>query len=112
MITLPAPAVLSESKIEEKINEIKSKFQKRKKAEELQDDANLSQNALERIAQTTAISLMGLIPKEEIERYNNEVENYIPAYTNFIARGLEFENQKRRTIRLDIALANDGTLLA
>lgn len=55
------------------------------------------------------MSIMNLIPKEEIERYNNEVDKFIPAYTKFISRNLEFENLKRRTFKLDIALANDGT---
>lgn len=107
-IKLPHPISLGQSEIEEKITEIKNKFPKRKK-EELQDKAHLSKNALEKASAVAAISLMNLIPQEEIERYNKDVENYIPAYKNFIASNLEFENLKRRTFRLDITLANDGT---
>lgn len=107
-INLPHPVLAEKSKVEEKINEIKGKFPKRKK-EGSQDEALSSKNALERASMLAAMSIMNMIPHEEIERYNSEAENYILAYTNFILRELEFENLKRRTIRLDIALTNDGT---
>lgn len=107
-IKLPHPISLGQFEIEEKITEIKNKFPKRKK-EELQDKAHLSKNDLEKESAVAAISLMNLIPPEEFERYNKDVENYISEYINFIASNLEFENLKRRTFRLDITLANDGT---
>ncbi|MBI3159210.1 MAG: hypothetical protein HYZ26_06395 [Chloroflexi bacterium] len=107
-INLPQPVLLEKSEIEEKINGIIGKLPKRKKGG-LQDEADSSQNALERLSVLAAMTPMTIIPQEEIERYNSEIEKFIPAYTKFILRELEFENLKRRTIRLDIALSNDGT---
>lgn len=110
-VTLLPSAKLSENEIEEKINEIKNEFPKRskEKEEEIKDKASTSQNTIEKVSMIAAMSIMNLIPKEEIERYNNEVDKYIPSYSKFIARNLEYENLKRRTFKLDIALANDGT---
>ncbi len=107
-IKLHPPTSLSKSEIEAKVAEIKNKFPKRQK-DGASKKADLPANALERASMIAAMSVMNMIPQEEIERYNNEVEKYIPAYTSFIARRLEFDNLKRRTFRVDIALANDGT---
>jgi len=104
-IKLPHPVSLGQSEIEEKIIEIKNKFPKRKK-EGVQDNAPLPQNVIEK---GSLMEMMDLISQEEVGRYNNEVDEYITAYTQFMISNVEFENLKRRTFKLDIALANDGT---
>lgn len=107
-IKLPFPLSIEQSEVEKNIDALKSKFPKRKK-KEVKDLSDLPKNAIERASIVGAASIRSMIPQEEFERYNNEVEQYIPAYRNFIASKLEFENQQRRMVKLDIALANDGT---
>lgn len=107
-INLPRPISLSQSEIEEKITEIKNKFPILNK-EDLQNKSRLLNKVFEFSSLVSDRLLMNLIPPEEIDRYNEEVENYIPVYKNFIISNLEFENLKRRTFRLDITLTNDGT---
>jgi len=55
---------------------------------------------------------MGFILQDEIDRYNKEAERYIGTYPAYLLQSTEYENLKRRSIRLDIALSNDGTLPA
>lgn len=107
-IQLPRPLSLEQSEIDKRINEVKSKFRRMNK-ERTKDQSHLPESALERVSMVAAISLMNMIPQKEIDRYNNEVEKYIPAYAKFIVSNLEFENLKRRTFKLDVVLANDGT---
>lgn len=107
-IKLPRPISLEKSEIESKITEIKNKYPQRKQAE-TKKTAELPQNAIEKASMIAAMSIINLIPQEEIERYNKELENYIPAYTSFLSKNIDYENLKRRTVRLDITLANDGT---
>lgn len=107
-IKLPYPLSIEQSNVEKTIDALKSRFPKRVK-KEVKDLSDLAKNAVERASIMASVSVMNMIPQEELERYNNEVEEYILAYRDFITGKLEFENQKRRTVRLDIALANDGT---
>ena len=105
---LPKPISLNQSKVDERLKELKQQFPKSEKTI-LQDETQLLKNSLENVSLLAASAVMGLISQEEIDRYNNEVEKYIPLYTTYLARKVGFENTKRRTIRLEIVLANDGT---
>ena len=105
---LPKPVVLEQSEIDEKLTELKRKFPNREK-EDPQGESQLPNNSLESASIIAARTLMGMIPQEEIDRYNDEAEKYIPLYANYMIRDAKFENLKRRTIRLNIVLANDGT---
>ncbi len=105
---LPQPRSLEQTEINLKINELKVKYPKRSKAGE-NDQTNQSISIPESLSRIAAMSLMGAIPEEEIARYNEEVENYLSGYASFILRKNDYENLKRRTISLDLALANDGT---
>jgi hypothetical protein len=107
-IKLPYPVSLSQSEIEEKIIEIKNKFPKIKN-EEVQDNTPLPLEEIGKTSLIEAISKMNFIPPEEVRRYNNEVGEYITAYSQFMISNVEFDNLKRRTFKLDIALVNDGT---
>jgi hypothetical protein len=102
------PIILEQQEIDQKINEFTQKFQKR---EQIEKDAftQLSTNKPETIARIAPRALMDIIPKEEIDRYINDAENYIRSYMNYMTRCTEYENLKNRTIRVDILLANDGT---
>lgn len=105
---LPKPADFDQSKVDEKLSELKKKYPfKEFKAPET--DLQQTKNKMEIAALVAASSIMGTISQEEIDRYNSEVEQYIPAYANFLLRNSEYENLKRRTIRLNFVLANDGS---
>jgi hypothetical protein len=108
-INLPSPVLLSESEIDTKVTEIKNKFPKRS-IEGLSKKIDLPNNPIDKVSFLAGQSLiMNVINQEEIERYNKEVEQFISACESFIVKNNEFENLKRRTIRLDIALVNQGT---
>jgi hypothetical protein len=106
-IKLSKPIILAKSDVEEKMTEVRNKYPKRKK-ENAQENDHLHQTAIERATMFAAMSPM-TIPQKEIDRYNIEVEKYFPAHENFIVKNNEFENRKRRTIKLGVLLANDGT---
>ena len=105
---LPHPVSLGQSEIEEKINELKDKFPKKVK-EELNDNAPLFQNEIGNESLLMAISKMDFISQEEVGRYNNDLDEYISAYSQFMVSQVEFDNLKSRTFKLDIVLLNDGT---
>ncbi len=107
-IKLPHPVSLGQSEIEEKIIEIKNKFPKIKK-EGVQNNAPLHQNEIDKASLIEALSNLNFISQEEVGRYNNEVDEYITTYSQFMISNLEFDNLKRRTFKLDIFLVNDGT---
>ena len=107
-IKLPHPVSLGQSEIEEKLIEITNKFPKVKN-EGVQDNASLPLDEIEKTSLIEVVSKMNFIPQEEVGRYNNEVDEYITAYSQFMISNVEFDNLKRRTFKLDIALVNDGT---
>lgn len=107
-IKLPHPVSLGQSEIAEKTIEIKNKFPK-KKNEGVQDNAPLPQEEIEKASMIEAVSKLNFISQEEVGRYNTKVDEYITAYSQFMISNVEFENLKRRTFKLDIALVNGGT---
>ena len=105
---LSKPVDFGQSKVDEKLDELKKKNPLYKR-EEPTIDLQQTKNKLEPAAMLTASIMQGMISQEEIDRYNNEVEQYIHVYADFLLRCTKIENLKRRTIQLDIVLANDGS---
>ncbi|MCB8978778.1 MAG: hypothetical protein H6657_15270 [Ardenticatenaceae bacterium] len=104
---LPQPIVLDQSEVEKTLAELKNKFPLRD-TKDSKSDLEHADYSPERMAKF-ANAMMETVSQEEIERYNSEAENYIPAYENFLKRKVNFDNLKRRTISLEIVLANNGS---
>jgi hypothetical protein len=101
---LTQPITLSEKEIEDKVAEKKSvlagiaKGEKNKKidlpADELGIEYVISRN---------------LIPSEEMQRYNSDLELFIEKYKEYLTKNLDYDNLLRRIIELKISLTNNGT---
>lgn len=105
---LPHPVSIGQSEVDEKIIKLKDKFPKKEK-EEVNDNAPLPQNEIGNKSLIMAISKMDFISQEEVGRYNNDVDEYISAYSQFMISKVEFDNLKSRTFKLVIVLVNEGT---
>lgn len=104
---LARPVELDQSIIDRKLTELKKKFPLIELKEQ-DRDSRVHQNSLENTMIISALAMIGTISQDEINRYNSEVKKYISAYANFLKQSSDFENLKRRTIRLELVLANDG----
>lgn len=55
------------------------------------------------------VSLGNTLLPEDIERYNTELDKFYQAYFEYLRRDVWYENLRRRTVKLPIYVANDGT---
>jgi hypothetical protein len=105
------PIILNQSDIDQKKTELTGKYPKRESIGSLKKSTSSELNLSEDKLLTIQFAL-GSITQEEIDRYNNEVESYIASYPDYLVIKLNYENMNRRTIRLNILLANEGTMPA
>lgn len=106
--TLSKDIVISQSDIEQKITELKDKYPKRENSNSLDKPSSL-ETKFSSLELLKTQSVLGTISKDEINRYNKEVESYLTSYSAYLLQSIEYENIKRRSIHLNITLANDGT---
>jgi hypothetical protein len=105
---LPKPVDFDHFKVDEKLAELKKKFPLQE-FESPETELQQRKNKIDIAALVAASSIMGTISPEEIDRYNSEVEQYIPVYTTFLLQNSEFENLKKRAIQIKLVLVNGGS---
>ncbi len=71
-----------------------------------QTDSTTWEDAMSR---TAKMIILGTIAAEDIAEYDNAREQFFLDYSNYLQRASDYENLTRRTIRLELLLANDGT---
>jgi len=49
-----------------------------------------------------------LLP-DDIEKYNTELDEFYQEYSEYLRKGILYENLRRRMVKLSICVANDGT---
>jgi len=54
-------------------------------------------------------SMGNILLPEDIEKYNTELDKFYQAYSEYLRKGIWYENLRRRTVNLSICVANDGT---
>jgi hypothetical protein len=110
--TLPSPVVLTEENIENRIAKVKEKYPhmeiKPYELEIPEMSDKKSQELVNLAAKLRDSMLTGLSP-EDYEKYNNDLDEYYTNYPQYLSLETNFENIKRRAIKLSILLSNDGT---
>jgi len=105
---LPAPVASEPDELEHKLNEIKRRYPKRERSKRSSESRQTARSEeLSRLV--AAMQPMNLVSQEEIARYNAELDKFYQAYAKYLTDSIQFENFKRRTAKLVILLANDGT---
>lgn len=110
-VSPPPPSV--EGQISRKIQELRLKFPKHKRPNEdsvPQEDSSAlypSTSSLLRLHEGV-FGTFNRIPPEEYQRYNNEIDNYVVAYEEFLRSSWEYRAACLRTICFQIELRNEG----
>lgn len=105
---LQEPLKKTSDEYQNALNEIKSSFPKREKfgensrVEEGENTDNIDLQLLKKYSAINGIS------QSEYDRYNNELEEFYKNFSDYLYHELEYANLRRRTIRLDIMLSNNG----
>lgn len=106
--TIPKALEIEPDKLEHKLNEIKQRYPKRMGTRQSSESKNpiLSEKPFELM---TVIKAINQVSQQEIERYNAELEQFYQTYKDYSRKIIQFENIKRRTIKLVILVENNGT---
>jgi hypothetical protein len=105
---LRGPLELRQADLDSKLEDIKQRYPKR--GDEPKPIPKGASNALESLSvHAMAAFSLGAVAPEEIVRYNSELDDFYTAYAEYFKRDLSLRNLERRTVRLEILLANDGT---
>lgn len=102
------PIEVTEDKIVEKIESIKQKYPKMEQSKQVSELHGQPASILKTIADIAAYS-GNILSSEDIDRYNKELDEFYQAYSEYIQKGILYENLRCRTIKLSICIINDGT---
>lgn len=106
---LQKPLELTEAEITEKIDLIRGKYPKMEQQpnSKIEYSGQLA-SIVEALANMNA-SIGNILLPEDIEKYNTELDQFIHVYDEYLRKGIWYENLRRRTIKLSLFVANDGT---
>lgn len=99
---LPQPLEFSNKEAESKLNDVKRRFPK-------PDQVSKPNDKLPEGYASFTDAMLYTITFGDISKYNSELDEFYRTYAVHIQNEFRFENFKRRTVKLDISLANDGT---
>jgi hypothetical protein len=116
--SLPRPVDFAPEDLEIKLNEVKRRYPKidkqpKKTPEQRNTAASGTQldhlSAISDFAARVARSGWDTVSAEDIARYNEQLDEFYGVYSKHWQREVELKNLRRRTLRLDLLVANDGT---
>jgi hypothetical protein len=105
---LPRPLNLTQAELDSELEDVKQQYPK------MQDGTGpISRDSFDLLESMSvhgaAAFSLGAVPREDIAKYNSELDDFYAAYVDHFKRGLSFRNLERRTVSLKILLVNDGT---
>jgi hypothetical protein len=104
---LPRPLDFTQEELESRLEEVK---QQHPAVQQQPNEPRELSELMQSIAASAAIGLGLDAPSpEEMARYNREIREFYAAYVGYLREDAWFRNLERRTARLAILLANDGT---
>lgn len=106
---LSRPVEIVPAQIEEEIDKIRKRYPKREMEVDQASKTRKITLSMGEITTRTNRDFLQMVPPEEIENYNTELETFYQAYADYLRDNAHFQNLKRRTIKVEIALSNDGS---
>lgn len=106
---LQHPVEMTDDEIAEKIKVIKQQYPKmEQKSKQKSELPGQMASIVEAMANISAYMGNILLP-EDIEKYNTELDEFYQEYPDYLRKSILYENLRRRTVKLSICVANDGT---
>jgi hypothetical protein len=107
--TLEPPVEMTEDEIAGKIDLVKQQYPKMKQQTSPKSESSGQFAAIaEAIAHFNA-SMGNVLLPEDIEKYNTELDEFYREYSKYLKKGISYDILRRRTVKLSIYVANDGT---
>lgn len=109
---VPAQVELSKEEIDIKLAKVKREYPKLKQSSDMEELGKLTLGDLESDFTKRLLANVNwgdYVSAADVATYNDRLEGFYQDYIDYLKRKVAFENKKRRTISIPIALVNDGT---
>jgi len=107
---LPNPVDLTQEKLESNLERIKQHHPKMKqRSEQARELPEHLAFMAEAVAGLTASLGSAVLLPEDIDEYNAKLDEFYQAYAEYLQENVQYQNLKRRTVKLVVFVANDGT---
>jgi hypothetical protein len=104
---LPHPVELTQEELKNKLEEIEQRYPKMEKQSKQSREPPEPLASLAELA--AGLSSLDTVSSEDVVEYNAKLDEFYQRYAKYLQKHTWFENLKRRTVKLTILLANDGT---
>lgn len=109
VFTLPHPVEPTQDELEDEVRRIKQLFPKMEhQSRQVRELPEHLASMAEAVADLSA-SLGNTILPEDIDDYNTSLDKFYQKYGEYLKRNIRHQNLKRRAIKFDIFVANDGS---
>jgi predicted nucleic acid-binding protein len=105
---LPRPRELTSSQIEQKLIELQKLSPKLEERISRSSELRVEE-VIGKIGNSLDTSFLNEISPEDINNFNAKLDIFYNNYIEYIKKGVLFENQQRRTIKVELTLRNDGS---
>jgi len=107
--TLQHPIEMTEDEIAGKIELVKKQYPKMKQQTKQKSELPGQFAAIAEAMANINASMGNVLLPEDIEKYNTGLDEFYQAYSEYLRKGIWYENLRCRTVNLSIYVANDGT---
>lgn len=97
------------AEIEEEIDKLRKRYPKREMEVDQASKTRKITLSMGEITTRTNRGVLHMVLPEEIENYNTELDTFYRTYADYLRHNVLFQNLKRRTIKVEIWLLNDGS---
>jgi hypothetical protein len=107
---LPRPVELTQDELEDKLEKIKQRYPKRGHQSTQPRELPEHLASMAEAVASLSVSLGDLlILPEDIDNYNTRLDKFYQAYIEYLRNNAWYQDLKRRTVKLTIFVANDGS---
>jgi hypothetical protein len=107
--TLEHPVEMTKDEIAGKIELVKKQYPKMKQQTKQKSELAGQFAAIAEAMANFNASMGNVLLPEDIEKYNTELDEFYQAYSEYLRKGVWYENLRCRTVNLSMYVANDGT---
>jgi hypothetical protein len=107
--TLEHPVEMTKDEIAGKIELVKRQYPKMKQQTKQKSELPGQFAAIAEAMANFNASMGNVLLPEDIEKNNIELDEFYQAYSEYLRKGVWYENLRRRTVNLSMYIANDGT---